>query len=199
MAARRSSRPRSGGARSRRPARRSSQSSTKNTGIIIAAGVGVVAVLIGIATIGGNNDKPQQPAANKPAGEVSEKEPDPHPRRDEPRAAARSGTTPDRPAPPIPPGVFGKSDELYAKAKRQHDDARRAQSTGDNAKFNKLINDSWDTFTEIESVLETYTGWFEEADLDGWRLPSDYVSLQRRLEKYDRLKGRVHRIKPNRR
>lgn len=152
-----------------------------------------------MATMGGDNDKPQRPAANRLAANVSEKETDRQPRRDEPRATARSGKTPDRPAPAIPESVLTKWDELYVKAKRLHDDARRAQSSGDGAEFNKLINDSWDVFVEIESVLETYIDWYQEADLDGWRMPNDYVRLQRRMDKYDPLKARVKRIKPDRR
>ena len=87
----------------------------------------------------------------------------------------------------------------YAKAKKQHDDARKAQAAGEEATFNSLINDSWDTLQALDGKLETYTTWLEEADMEAWRVPSRYDGLQALIEKYYKLRARIKRIKPNRR
>ena len=78
------------------------------------------------------------------------------------------------------------------------EDGRRAQAAGDNKLFNKLMNDSWDTLELLLGSIETYTDWLEEADLEDWRLPSAYVTLQKRLGIYLKLRGRVRRVKGNR-
>ena len=88
---------------------------------------------------------------------------------------------------------------LYTKAKKQHDDAHRALGASDNAKFNALINDSWDTLESLDSKIEPQLTWLEEADMDDWKVPSSYAKLQRLITKSSRLKGQVKRNKPNRR
>ncbi len=116
----------------------------------------------------------------------------------EPLPAAKAGKTPTTPAPGLPAEVLTKADAYYLKAKKMDEDGRRAQAAGDNKLFNKLMNDSWDTLELLLGSIETYTDWLEEADLEDWRLPSAYVTLQKRLGIYLKLRGRVRRVKGNR-
>ena len=41
--------------------------------------------------------------------------------------------------------------------------------------------------------------WLEEADMGDWKVPSAYRPLQDRITRLDKIRGRVKRIKPNRR
>jgi hypothetical protein len=116
----------------------------------------------------------------------------------EPLPAAKAGKTPTTPAPELPAEVVTKADAFYLKAKKMDEDGRRAQAAGDNKLFNKLMNDSWDTLELLLGSMETHTDWLEEADLEGWRLPPAYVTLQKRLGIYFKLRGRVRRVKGNR-
>lgn len=169
--------------------------------MIIGGGVVVVVILIAVATMGGEKEvPPQDPPAKSANTEAETPKESSKPARSKSRGTSkRVLTDPDTPAPAIASGVLTEGNAMYTKAKKQHDDARRAQAAGEGAKFNSLINDSWDTLAELDKKLETYSEWLEEADMESWRVPSSYSGLQRLIEKYYPLKGKIKRIKPNRR
>jgi hypothetical protein len=193
MAARRSSRSRSGGGR------RSSRAAQTNNQLplIIGGGVVIVVILVAVAmNMGGDpppNQEPVKEASKDPAPEVK-----PVKAKSE-NYSAKMLKEPDTPAPTIPASVLTKVDTLLATAKKLDIDARKAQNSGDSGKFNELINDSWDKLEELNSFIEKYTMWLEEADMGDWKVPSAYRPLQDRITKLDRIRGRVKRIKPNRR
>ena len=191
MAARRRSRTRT---RTRgRPSR--SRRADPNTGAIIGVLVLATAVLIGISSLTGGGDQLETAA---PSPGVAAAEPGPGSSWSESASASKFLEEPDEAAPRLDASVIRDAEELYQKAKELHDDARRAQAV-DNAKFSQLINDSWDSLLALDASLEKYTDWLEQADMEDWRVPGSYSSLQRCITKIDRLKGRVHRVKPMRR
>ena len=55
---------------------------------------------------------------------------------------------------------------------------------------------TWAQFEKLGALIEPYTDWFEEADLEGWAMPPDYRRLQRRLEVWDALRTKVRKLKP---
>lgn len=165
---------------------------------MIGAGVALVVVLAMAAVMfsefGGDEGDVTAKAGSKttsPPAAVSA-------RVAEPLPAAKAGKTPTTPAPALSPEALTKADAYYRKAKKMDEDGRRAQAAGDSKLFNKLMNDSWDTLELMLGSIETYTDWLEEADLEDWRLPPAYVRLQKRLGIYDKLRGRVRRVKGNR-
>lgn len=162
---------------------------------MIGAGVALVVVLAMAAAMfsgsGGDVTPKAGPETTTPPAAVSV-------RAAEPLPAAKAGKTPTTPAPALSPEALTKADAYYLKAKKMDEDGRRAQAAGDNKLFNKLMNDSWDTLELMLASIETYTDWLEEADLEDWRLPPAYVRLQKRLGIYDKLRGRVRRVKGNR-
>ncbi len=195
MAARRSSRP-STGTRSRRPSARTAQANT-TTPIIIGAGVLVVVVAIAVMTMTGDN-KSGDGGNKAPSPTVKPVAPEAKPKKAAALPAARPGKDPTTPAPDLTNDFLTKADAYYLKAKKIHDDGRRAQAAGNNKEFNKLMNDSWDTLENLDSFIETYTDWLEEADMEEWRVPAIYVKLQKRLSIYDKLRGGLRRVKGNR-
>jgi hypothetical protein len=167
--------------------------------MIIGGGVVVVVILVAVAmNMGGEPPPKRQDAPVKEAEKVSDPKPAPVKARSQNYSAKRL-KDPDTPAPAIAADVLTEVDALYAKAKKLDLDARRAQKAGDGDKFNKLINDSWDTLLELEERITLYTNWLEEANMDDWRVPTAYGPLQRRITKVDKLKGLIKRVKPNRR
>ena len=200
MAARRSSRSRSGGG-GRRSSRGASRPAGNPLPLIIGGGVVIVVILIAVATMGGDKDNPPQRAEKSAARSEpdSPKEPPKSVRSKSRGVAERNLKDPDTPAPTIPDGVISECSVMFAKAKKQHEDARRAQAAGEGAKFNSLINDSWDTLEELNAKIDAYATWLEEAEMGDWRVPRSYASLQRLIETAYRLRGQIKRIKPNRR
>lgn len=194
MAARRaSSRSRSGGRRSSRAAQ-----TNNNTPVIIGIGVAVVAILIVIAVNMGGGDPDPDPKPQAPRQEEPSTPPDPAPARKSDSNDAHL-TDPDTPAPAMPGSLLSEADAYYKEAKKLHDNARRAQAAGNDDEFNTLINDSWDKMLELDKFISKYTDWLENADMEDWRVPSSYRPLQSRMNRWDKLKGGIKRIKPNRR
>lgn len=115
------------------------------------------------------------------------------------KAEGHPGKTPDFPAPEIQEADLAKAEALYAEARNLDIQARKAQKSGDHSTFNRLINDAWDRLEQIGPLIQRYEDWFEEADLSGWAMPGSYVGYRRRMEKIDKLRGRIRRIRPMRR
>jgi len=167
------------------------------TGVILGGGaLVVVLVIVAVMMSGGSGDGKADPtAAPRSVGKAA---PTPPPKKDVSLPAAKAGKEPTRPAPALTVEVLTKADAYYYKAKKMNDDGRRAQAAGKNKEFNALINDGWDTLEALDKSIETYTDWLAEADLEEWRLPPVYVKLQKRLNVYDKLRGRLRRVKGNR-
>lgn len=169
------------------------------TGVIVGGLVVLVVVVIAAMLFGG--DTKTTTPTKKPVADSSakvDKLATPT-KKDSSMPAAKAGTEPTVPAPALSADLMAKTDANYRKAKKMNDDGRRAQSKGNNKEFNKLINDSWDKLEELNSFIEKYTMWLEEADMGDWKVPSAYRPLQDRITRLDRIRGRVKRIKPNRR
>lgn len=165
------------------------------TGVIIGGGAVLLLLVLAMMAMDKGSPDPDPTPAAKPIAEVA---PKPPPAKDTSLPAAKSGKEPTRPAPELTADALAKADAYYYKAKKMNDDGRRAQAAGKNKEFNKLINDGWDTLESLDTSIETYTDWLEEADLEEWRLPPAYVKLQKRLNVYDKLRGRLRRVKGNR-
>jgi hypothetical protein len=169
--------------------------------VAIVGGVMVVIVIGVWALLGSGNDKPAKtpPAQHQPA--VKEAVADKEPRRAVPavKTSGQPGKTPDRPAPEIQEADLVRAEEFYKEARKLDIQARKAQTTGDNATFNRLINDAWDKLEAAFVSLEAYDAWLDEAILEDWALPGSYVRFGKRLEKLEKLQGRIKRVRPPRR
>ncbi len=183
--------------------RRRQSSSPNNSTQVVAIGAGAVAVVIlGIWALTGNtNDQPaKKPAQGNPPRTKSAVA-DQQPARAVPavKTRGRPGKTPDRPAPEISEADLQQAEQFYAEAKKLDIQARKAQKAGDNSAFNRLINDSWDKLEEVGPVLKPYNDWFELADLEDWAIPGSYLRYEKRIAKIEKLRGRIHRVRPMRR
>ena len=170
---------------------------------MVAIGAGAVAVVIlGIWALTGNtNDQPAKKPAQSNPPRTKSAVADQQPARAVPavKPRGRPGKTPDRPAPEISEADLQKAEQFYAEAKKLDIQARKAQKAGDNSAFNRLINDSWDKLEAVGPVLKPYNDWFELADLEDWAIPGSYLRYEKRIAKIDKLRGRIHRVRPMRR
>ena len=111
-------------------------------------------------------------------------------------AAARSGSTPGRAAPAIPAAVWDEADELYRDTAALWNEGQTARNQGESAEYQKKVLEAWDVLEKLYAKIEPYTDWYEEADLEGWAMPSDYGRLERRLGEWDALRTKVRKMKP---
>lgn len=159
----------------------------------------VVALGIWLLNPGGGKEPVQKPAVGKqpPArNAVADKQP----AKEVPaiRTSGRPGKAPDRPAPEILDADVAKAEELYHAAKKLDLEARQAQKAGDHTSFNRLINDAWDKLEAVGPLIQRYEDWFEEADLSDWAIPASYLDFRKRMDKIDKLRGRVRKVRPMR-
>ncbi|MHC4515099.1 MAG: hypothetical protein ACYTGW_10805 [Planctomycetota bacterium] len=167
----------------------------------IGAGA-VVVVLVAVWALNGpGSDKPARPATPSRNQSATDAVLDREPSFGVPavKTRGRPGKPPDRPAPAIQEADVAQAEALYREAKRLDIEARKAQKAGDNTTFNRLINDAWDKLEEVGPILQAYNDWFELADLEDWAIPASYLRYQKRIEKIEKLRGRMHRIRPMRR
>lgn len=184
--------------RARRPA-----PTSKNSSQVLAIGAGAVVVVILGAWLlnrGGGQEPARKPAAGKqPPAKNAVADKQPGAQLPAVKTSGRPGKTPDTPAPEIQETDVAKAEQLYREAKKLDLEARRAQKAGDSATFNRLINDAWDKLEAVGPLIQRYEDWYEEADLSDWAIPASYVHYRRRIEKIDKLRGRVRKVRPLRR
>lgn len=183
--------------------RRTARSSGPPVGVGIAIGAVVVVVVIGFVLFGGGEPSSAASGTNAPAAPKSESTPPTASAPARPASAGlapstegRAGKTPGTPAPPIAEATFQRTEELYAKATAAWDAGQRARSAGKTDEFDTHVQESRGHLEALFDVLRPYTTWYEEADLEGWALPADYVTLQRYLNRYDPLRVKLKKARP---
>ena len=68
--------------------------------------------------------------------------------------------------------------------------------TGTTADYQQALLDSWEVFNKLFASVSAYTEWYEEAEFEGWAIPASYDRLQKMLNKWDPLRGKVKKLKP---
>ncbi len=158
------------------------------------AAVVVVVVLVWLVTSGGADssaNKNTEPATTRPPAVAK---PTPTKAAPRPTEQARAGKPPARPAPPIPASVFEQAETHYQAAKTKWNESVRAKRKGDINTAREAAAAAWQQFLSQRDLLEPYMEWFEEADMEDWTMPADYVRLQRLLNTYDKLKVKVQKM-----
>ena len=186
MASRTSSQGRRGG--------RSQPSSSPLPIVIGIAGAALIGVLL-IANLGGSGGGADDgDAATPPAGSP--------PAAQQPQApsapkiqigSAKAGKTPARPAPPLPEATLQRGAELLAEAKALSNEGVKARAAGDNQRAREQQSLAKDKIDEILKMLEAPALWQEEADMNDWAQPAEYVALQRLYGEISTLRNRVRK------
>ena len=180
-------------AHSRRSQQRRSNGAT--TGAWLAVAVGSAAVFVAAWVVFRPLGRGVEPAIDPdPLPTEVEREPE-----RAPRVPATPGKEPDTPAPTFSVEILTATDLLYEQAAKLDVDARRKQASGDRDEFVRLLREAASELEKIDEHLDPHALWLEKAELGDWRVPSDYVVLQRRLEKYYKLRSRIFRVLPRRR
>lgn len=163
----------------RRPAR--SSSSGSNSMPMILGGVGVLVVVVVLVMMNsGSGGKPDpapetaqpKPAAAAPAGQPAAPAP-------VELASAKTGKTPSRPAPTLTQDMLGKVRSLTATAGALFNEGVKLRNGGDNAGARDKQAQAKDTLDQVQSLLKDQLLWQEEAQMEGWAQPAEYITLER--------------------
>lgn len=157
-----------------RASARSSSSSGGNQQVMVLGGIAVVVVIVLFVMMSGGDkpaDKPgntsQTPAvaspAPAPAAGVS--------------SSAKAGKAPAKPAPALTADTLGKVRSEYDKMKAYYNEGSTARTAGDNAKAREQQALAKGVLDRIDAMIEPPLRWQEEADMEGWAQPAEYVEL----------------------
>jgi len=140
--------------------------------------IGAIAVVIVIVLVvmmkGGNKEDPAakkapEPVAVKPAPAVAPAQ----------AASAKAGKTPKRPAPALTQETLAKVEEMLRTMKAFYNEGATARQAGDNTKARDKMAQAKDVLEQIDKLLAEPLLWQEEAQMDNWAQPAEYISLEK--------------------
>ncbi len=193
MASRNSSRRTSGSSRARAGAsrRRSSSASSSNQTPMILGGVGaLVLVVVLVFLSSGSGDEGDAGGASQPEPRPQAPASAPAKRPTELKmAGASAGKTPDRPAPTLTREMLQKANAMIDEAKDLNNEGTRLRNAGDNRGARAKQSEAKRKLDDAIEFLRAPSDWQEEADLEGWAMPAEYVTLGNlyvRIAKYQK-------------
>ena len=158
---------------------------------MILGAVGALVLIVGLIAMSGSEDE-QEPAADR---QTEQRQPA-APTRSTPstplqQGAARAGKTPDRPAPTLTTEMLQRANALVDEAKALNNDGTRLRNTGDNRGARAKQSEAKRKIDAALAVIEAPSAWQEEADLEGWAMPAEYVTLERLFGRIAKLQKRI--------
>lgn len=160
------------------------------TPVVLVGGVLAVVVLLFVLS-GGDGDKSQAGANEAPPAKAVASG------ADAGAGTPRAGKTPTTPAPEIAADDLARADAHYDRAKELWTEAQLLRNKGESMEFGNTLRKSWAELEKLREAMAPYTEWFELANLDGWAMPSSYVTLQQRLNQWDPLRAKVQKLMPS--
>lgn len=157
---------------------------------MIIGGVALVVliVILVMANRGGGEDT-NDSGSNTPATQPS-KQPA-APSNPLSMAGAKSGKTPDRPAPPLSEATLNKMNELLAEAQAISNAGMKLLGEGKNMESRDKQSEAKVKIDAIKAMIETQSEWYEEADLSGWAIPSEYATMNKIYGKVSSLQKTI--------
>lgn len=183
---------------SRTPSRGKSRSrqsqSNSNAMPMVLGGVGLAVVVVLLIVMNGGK-------GDSGAGSGAQANTTPPAAKPAPAAApvqlanAKAGKTPGKPAPSLTSDTLQQARTLLDAAKSSCNEGVKARTAGDNSKARELQSAAKAKIDEMQRLLKPALDWQEEAQLDDWAQPAEYVTLERfyvevaKVEKMIRMNG----------
>lgn len=173
----------------RRPSQPAANSQTP---ILIGIG-GIAAVVVAVILFSrGGGEKPAAAGSSPPA------------RTEQPASAPvgksapaaissgpKAGKTPTKPPPALTAETLGKLRELLAQAKVSYNAGVTARNGGDNSGARDHQAKARDVLDQWKALVQAALDWQDEANLDGWAMPGEYVELEKAYGDYSKLLKQV--------
>jgi hypothetical protein len=94
-------------------------------------------------------------------------------------AAAKTGKAPARPAPPLTQQMLDEVRALTKAASVLYNEGVTARTAGDNTTARDKQASAKDTLERLDVMLKAQLLWQEEAQMEEWAQPAEYVTLER--------------------
>lgn len=183
----RSSRARSSGRSSR------GGSSGGNAQPFVFGGIGLVVVIALIVMMNRGGDGNAK-AGNTPTAEQSAKpaaQPAAPAKTPVKLEAAKAGGPAKRPAPALTEATLQEARDLLAAAKGLCNEGITARTAGDNSKARERQSAAKTKIDELKKLVAAASLWQEEAQLENWAQPAEYMTLEKLLGELGPLEKRV--------
>jgi len=158
---------------------------------MILGGAGaLLLVLLLVVMNSGSGDDGEEGGANQPETRQPARPAASQPQAtDLKMASASAGKTPDRPAPTLTREMLQKANAMIDAAKALNNEGTRLRNAGDNRGARAKQSEAKRKLDEAIEYLAAPSAWQEEADLEGWAMPAEYVTLGNlyvRIAKYQK-------------
>jgi len=158
---------------------------------LILGGVGALLLIVVLVMLnsksGGDDDQQGDNQQNQ------QQQAKPEPKKSAPMplktGSAKAGKTPDRPAPTLTNEMLAKANGMIEEAKALNNEGVKLRNGGDNKAARAKQAEAKRKLDECIAFLEVPALWQEEADLEGWAMPAEYVTLGHlyvRIAKYQK-------------
>ncbi|MBM3973499.1 MAG: hypothetical protein FJ301_05300 [Planctomycetes bacterium] len=155
--------------------------------VLLLGGVGLVVVIALVVLMGGGNKDGDGGAASsttKPAAAPTVATPAP---------AGKQGKAPTRPAPALAADMAQNARDLLAEAKTLSNEGVQARTAGNNELARQKQSAASDKCEAIKAMTATNWAWLEEAELEGWTMPGEYVDLGKLYTDLLNLENRIRK------
>ena len=156
---------------------------------MIVGGVAALGLLVAVVAFirpsatGGEAEKTQQAPRSQTSPTIS--------RTPVKVGPGRAGKTPGRPAPTLTTQMLQQANALVEEAKALNNDGTRLRNAGDNRAARAKQSEAKRKIDAAILVIEAPADWQEEADLEGWAMPPEYVSLEHLFGRIAKLQKRI--------
>lgn len=155
-------------------------------GVVLAAGVFFV------VSRGGNDAKAgaqQQQVPVTPA-----KAPEPSPKAPIQLAGAKAGKTPTTPAPALTQATLQELEAMLLQVKTLRNESVTArQGSGDNQTARSKMSEAYKILEQWQQKVEAPLRWQENAQLEEWAQPAEYVTLEQMYASFQKLNNEVRK------
>lgn len=192
MASRSSSGGRAGSSSRSRPSRESS--APNKIPIFVGSGVAIAASLFVVLSRSGNKDTKSGSQTNPPAASTPAKTPGSAPSSSLPASAAKAGKTPSTPAPALTQGTLQELEAMLAQVKNLRNESVTArQGSGDNQTARAKMSEAYKILEQWQAKVDAQLRWQENAQMEDWAQPGEYVTLEKLYATYQRLNNEVRK------
>lgn len=151
-----------------------------------AAALGVLALVVAFS----------QPSKRGNQPEASQQSPSPQtpaPRSQTPLTvgSSRVGKAPGRPAPTLTVEMLKRANALVDEAKTLNNEGTKLRNAGENRAARAKQSEAKRKIDAAILAIEAPSAWQEEADLEGWAMPAEYVALEKLFARIAKLQKRI--------
>ena len=155
--------------------------------VLVAVAVVVAVVLLSQ----GGGTRAASPAAQPAAAAKSQPAATPTPL---PKAAAKQGKPPSTPPPPLSEATLQELNDLLSRIKALRNEAVQKRSgQGDTQGAKATMEQAHKLLEQWQQTVQPQLRWQENAQMEDWAQPAEYVALEKLFGVYQRLNNEVRK------